>query len=1049
MTFNLYHKYLHGLLCACIFLLNCSQQVWAQEFPLHETHFGKNRLQFKGIDWKNRPSDNFDMYYLEENLPVVEELTGWSESELKRITDVLGYAPYTKIQVFLYSTPQDMLQSNIGINTQNFMLSGRSNFNESLIEVAYGGSMPKLKQAISQEIANVVLMEMMYGRNIKEILRSSYLLNLPDWFISGAAAYVAEGWSSEMDNFARANYTEKRFMRPDSYRDNNAKLIGICIWNYVVQKHGIMNFSNILNLTRIVRNERSAFQGTLKYTFEVIMDDCRLFYTDKVAAFQKGLMRPNGIPVVSKIQADETINQISLSPAGEQLAYVRSTQGVAEIFIKKMPNGYKKRVFKCGYRIFNQKTIPNPILFAWANEQELWAISLEKGCYQLQNIKLNARKRLKPISFNFFEVINDMTLSSDGQTLILSASKNSQNDLYSYSFRTQQIKQLTDDVYDDFSPIFDGNSLVFSSNRPVKSIAELSKKLGGEAKFNFQNLFRLEGTSIQELSNSMTQNIKPVWIADKRLAFLSDQRGISQIYSLKSDKKLIEPLTNFLQDVEFFDYKNGHLTILTANRAEKTIFYFKNYQFSVSNMAEKTERQVIIDQYNMAYIRLLQDKVVLKEKDKPRIDSTRAPAEEIYQFDTFDNKNKSKRSHSKKNNKTYQNGLHLDQTTFSFVSDPLRGFRLFVESSLTDSRENHKIEAGVLSIGLNTLQNGVLYAQYQYLAKRTDFRLRLDRQALIREAPLFIQKYAMNKLSATASYPFSTTSRLAATIFATQTRFVPTSNLSQFTQAFASKQVTYSGLNFEFVLDNAQEIGPNMRKGTQVKATLDNYFALNAQKKSFTNLHLDARHYVQLTRDLILVGRLAMGTFFGAGGRTKSYRIGGVNNWLLGEENPQSQGTDPLFLNTNDPEAYKIDQSDILFVRYAMPLRGFEWNKLNGNSFLQANMEVRVCMLPEFYRRTIKSRFLKNLQVAGFVDTGSAWTGASPFNRENALNTVEIGGKPFYAKVSNFKDPFLVGYGWGFRSKILNMFTKFDIAWGLEDDVVLRPRYHLSVGYDF
>ena len=31
---------------------------------------------------------------------------------------------------------------------------------------------------------------MMYGGSLKEVLQSSYLLRLPDWFIGGAAAYI-------------------------------------------------------------------------------------------------------------------------------------------------------------------------------------------------------------------------------------------------------------------------------------------------------------------------------------------------------------------------------------------------------------------------------------------------------------------------------------------------------------------------------------------------------------------------------------------------------------------------------------------------------------------------------------------------------------------------------------------------------------------------------------------------------------------------------------------------------------------------------------------
>jgi hypothetical protein len=35
------------------------------------------------------------------------------------------------------------------------------------------------------------------------MFQSAYLLSLPEWFINGAAYYIAKGWSIEMDDFTR------------------------------------------------------------------------------------------------------------------------------------------------------------------------------------------------------------------------------------------------------------------------------------------------------------------------------------------------------------------------------------------------------------------------------------------------------------------------------------------------------------------------------------------------------------------------------------------------------------------------------------------------------------------------------------------------------------------------------------------------------------------------------------------------------------------------------------------------------------------------------
>jgi outer membrane translocation and assembly module TamA len=118
------------------------------------------------------------------------------------------------------------------------------------------------------------------------------------------------------------------------------------------------------------------------------------------------------------------------------------------------------------------------------------------------------------------------------------------------------------------------------------------------------------------------------------------------------------------------------------------------------------------------------------------------------------------------------------------------------------------------------------------------------------------------------------------------------------------------------------------------------------------------------------------------------------------------------------------------------------------------NGELRFPLLKYFYKGTITSNFFRSLQLVGFTDVGSAWTGVSPFNRENALNTetleaVDDSGNGFVARVKNFKNPFLVGYGAGIRTMLLGYYTKFDVAWGLEDNSRQDPMFYLTLGHDF
>ena len=131
-------------------------------------------------------------------------------------------------------------------------------------------------------------------------------------------------------------------------------------------------------------------------------------------------------------------------------------------------------------------------------------------------------------------------------------------------------------------------------------------------------------------------------------------------------------------------------------------------------------------------------------------------------------------------------------------------------------------------------------------------------------------------------------------------------------------------------------------------------------------------------------------------------------------------------------------------------VRGFDFGIRNGNSFALVNAEIRIPVFKYLYGRPIRSNFLRNFQVVGFADAGTAWQGVSPFNRENPLNTIELESPPtIRIKVNYFRDPIVMGYGVGLRTMLFGYFLRVDYGWGIETKQILRPKFHLAMGMDF
>jgi hypothetical protein len=392
----------------------------------------------------------------------------------------------------------------------------------------------------------------------------------------------------------------------------------------------------------------------------------------------------------------------------------------------------------------------------------------------------------------------------------------------------------------------------------------------------------------------------------------------------------------------------------------------------------------------------------------------------------------------------YETRFSADNIVTSLAIDPLRGFGFLIEAQMNDMLENHKFYGGILA--MTDLRSSTIFTEYQFLKNRIDYRARFQRDGVYMESggDLTTQKYILNQFEVGASLPLSVTTRFELSPFYANTQFfdlnpnsiMPLPPPTPESESFYN----YAGLKGGFVFDNTLANGLNLYEGTRAKAIFTHYQGLDDSQQSFSNISVDIRNYQKIHREFIFATRLHYGTFFG--NSPKKYLLGGMDNWLFNKTD-RSDEDDPLAVVNN------VDNSDILFVEY-VPLRGFNYNKFNGSSVLTFNAELRLPVIRYFFRGPIASNFFRNLEFIGFYDIGSSWTGNSPFNEENSLNTEVIDeGGPFRVEIKNFKNPWLMSYGGGVRTVLLGYYLKFDVAYPIEDNIVGKPRFFLTLGYDF
>ncbi|WP_229236306.1 hypothetical protein [Emticicia sp. TH156] len=402
----------------------------------------------------------------------------------------------------------------------------------------------------------------------------------------------------------------------------------------------------------------------------------------------------------------------------------------------------------------------------------------------------------------------------------------------------------------------------------------------------------------------------------------------------------------------------------------------------------------------------------------------------------------------------YENIMIANDIKTEFLMDPVRRIGMKNTLVLNDLLENHSLKIGLFIAPI--IRNHDIQLEYNNNAKKIDWGLgifrrsislgELDSRSMYLFRPLKInlpsaatasidRRLFYNKFSAYANYPISNKLRVGISPF-----FLTTTDINLLELSTKTLTTNYLGYKAEVVFDNTTPLYSKVLLGTRAKLRLERNYSLASSSGNFSRLVVDARHYQRLLNTFIFAARLSYSRSLG--NSPKVTFLGGVENSVNRTIEPSNGQMDGI----------PNDLRDILFFDYAGNLRGFNFAKLFGTSHLLTNFELRLPLAQYFSKGSFSSSFLRNMQFVGFSDIGTAWYGSKgPFNRQNSLNTEQIGGgaNPFSAQVTNFKNPFLIGYGAGVRTTILGYFVKADYAWGLEDAEVGKPKFYLSLGYDF
>jgi len=1073
-----------------ILLVLCSLAYsgFAQFYSGMQLNFGKNRVQYDDFFWTYYRYEKFDVYYYLGGKQYANYTADYTLKHFKEIESKLDFEVDDKMQFIIFNKLSDFKQSNIGyVNDESYNTGGLTHIMGNKVFLFFNGNYADFQQQIRAGIAEVIFNQLMFGSSLTSQVKNKTIFTIPDWYSKGLINYISTEWNTETDNIVRDGILSGKYRKFNALTGEDAIYAGHSFWRFISEKYGEQNISNIIYMSRVSRNIETGFLYVLGISYKEIVNEWISYYQEKYSlSYQRNL--PTTDPIIKKIKATRVYNRLKVSNDGVHSAYVSNEMGQYKVWIYNSELKKRKRIMKSGYKLDDKTDYSYPLL-AWHPSGEILAVIIEtKGLIYLYLYNLEERK-FERILLQYFQKVLDFSYSQNGQLLVLSAVQNGQSDIFVYNMASHSSEQITKDIFDDLTPRFINNSkdIIFCSNRMNDTLRfDISPKSSfNDKKDIFLYDYSRRKKILRRVTKTPLENESfPMEYEKGYFSYLTDANGISNRFIARFDSVInfIDTTTHYRYFTKSFpvtDYKQSIIEQDISPSGKKTAGIIYNegvYKMYIENLTTVKDLKILHLENTDFVKRMITEKETLK-KDTVKINIDTKPQfqkklRNVYYSDI--NKTEQKQDEvqinynkqgfreintndsSEINNELLTNSQETQrnyeveytanditsQLDFSFLNanyqqfsgggSPIYlnpGFNFLMKIGLSDLMEDYRITAG-FRFSFN-------FDNFEYLLSYENLKHRLDKQVIFHRQSLDNNNYYYRSHQYTHSiyyilrWPFNNIMSARGTVYVRNDKevFLSTDQLSLKEPDINNN---WSGLKGEFVFDNTRNIGLNLYYGTRYKLWGEYYQSLDSKNRNLFVIGFDLRNYQKIHKSFIWANRFATSTSFGK--NKLIYYMGGVDNWLFPKFNRD------IDIATDQNYTYQT---------LATNLRGFTQNIRNGNSFAVINSELRFPVFRYFSNKPMRSDFLFNLQIIGFGDFGTAWTGSSPWDKNNSLFTKTLYGNPFVVTLEKEIDPLVGGFGFGLRSRLLGYFMRADYAWGVESGIIKPGVFYFSLSLDF
>lgn len=597
-----------------LFFFNYCTIINAQFYTGSQMDFGKNRVKHEDFFWTYYSYDRYDVFFYEEGKDLANYVSKSAKKQIASIEKLFDYSIDNRFQFIIFNKHSDFIQSNIGLSAyEQYNTGGVTNIVGTKIILYYEGDHTKLDAQIRKGVAQVLVDQIMYGGNLRELLKNNTLLNLPNWYLKGLISYVAYDWNSEIDNIVKDGVLTSKYKNINRLEGKDEVYAGHAFWKHVAENYGEAVISNILYMTKVSRNIDNSALFVLGISIANLWDECfdsfTKKYTDNDIANdlipnpaddinKNTSVNPSApSPILAKPKAARIYGQLKISPDRNNILFSTNELGQYKIWLLDLQKNKIKRIIKSGRKIERINDCSYPLL-AWHPSGKLFSFIVERKGYLVMTTYDVASNEKTERNITGFEKILDYSYNDAGNKFVMSAVQKGQTDIYVFTAASSAYDQITKDIYDDLTPRFIHNSkeIAFASNRPNDSLFNDPKRKYQEAQLK-KDLFVFNNITKSKILKRVTNTPAidesyPTDYDSVHISYLSDLNGVTNRFIARFDSALafVDTAAHYRNVITSFPITNYSRGILEqdinvkAKKISEIIFENGKYKMYIKDL---------------------------------------------------------------------------------------------------------------------------------------------------------------------------------------------------------------------------------------------------------------------------------------------------------------------------------------------------------------------------------------------------------------------------------------------------------------------------------